>query len=265
MTGGFAGMISSLRPTRNQLERIWIIAKTDFKLKYYDTFLGMIWALIMPLVRLLIYWVVFSNIFNKKIDNYGLYIYSGLLLWMFFQQGTKKGISALRSKSYLMMNVKVRKLEIFFSSLLASFLVFLSNFIVYLIFCLFFDLPWSLNVLYMPIMILNVCILVFGVMLILSTIHIFMRDINQLWDMILLAWFWINPIFFAKAIIFETFPFLLYVNPLAGIIINFRATIMEGKPPDWNIVAYDYAYAFVLLAIGLLLINKFYHKAAEKI
>ena len=265
MIGGLTGRIISLLPENNQLERIWIIAKTDYKLKYYDTFLGMIWAMLMPLVRLLIYWLVFSNIFDKKIDNYGLYIYSGLLLWMFFQQGTKKGITALRSKRYLMMNIKVRKLDIFISSLLASFLAFLSNFLVYLIFCMFFDLPWSLNVLYMPIMILNVCILVFGLVLILSTLHIFMRDISQIWDMILLAWFWINPIFFAKAIIFETFPFLLYVNPLAGIIINFRATIMEGKAPDWNIVAYDYAYAFALLAIGLVLINRFYHKAAEKL
>ncbi|NQT78524.1 MAG: ABC transporter permease [Bacteroidetes bacterium] len=265
MIGGLTGKIISLLPENNQLERIWIIAKTDYKIKYYDTFLGMIWAMIMPLVRLLIYWLVFSNIFDKKIDNYGLYIYSGLLLWMFFQQGTKKGITALRSKRYLMMNIKVRKLDIFISSLLASFLAFLSNFVVYLLFCMFFDLPWSWNVLYMPIMILNVCILVFGVMLILSTLHIFMRDISQIWDMVLLAWFWINPIFFAKAIIFETFPFLLYVNPLAGIIINFRSTIMDGKPPDWYIVAYDYAYAFVLLGIGLMLINKFYHKAAEKL
>jgi len=265
MTGRLGGRTFSFLPENNQLERIWIIAKTDYKLKYYDTFLGMIWAMVMPLVRLLIYWLVFSNIFNKKIDNYGLYIYSGLLLWMFFQQGTKKGIAALRSKRYLMMNVKVRRLEIFSSSLIASFLVFLSNFIVYLVFCLFFDLPWSLNILYMPIMILNVCILIFGVMLILATLHIFMRDISQIWDMILLAWFWVNPIFFAKAIIFETFPFLMWVNPLAGIIINFRATIMEGKPPQWDIVAYDYAYALLLLSIGLLLINKFYHKAAEKL
>lgn len=265
MAGGLSERISSLIPRRIQLERIWILAKTDYKLKYYDTFLGMIWAMIMPLVRLLIYWLVFSNIFNKKIDNYGLYIYSGLLLWMFFQQGTKKGITALRSKRYLMMNIRVQKLDIFASSLIASFLVFLSNFAVYLVFCIFFDLPWSLNVLYMPIMILNVCILIFGFMLILATLHIFMRDISQLWDMLLLAWFWVNPIFFAKAIIFDTFPFLLYVNPLAGIIINFRATIMEGKPPDWNIVAYDYAYALIILAIGLILITKFYHKAAEKL
>lgn len=265
MTGRNREGIAGILPKSQQLERIWILAKTDYKLKYYDTFLGMVWSLVMPLVRLLIYWLVFSNIFDKKIDNYGLYIYSGLLIWMFFQQGTKKGITALRSKSYLMMNIKVRKLEIFTSSLISSFLVFLSNFLVYMIFCLFFDLPWSVNILYMPIMILNVCILVFGVMLILSTIHIFMRDISQIWDMILLAWFWVNPIFFAKAIIFETFPFLLWVNPLAGIIINFRATIMEGKPPQWDIVAYDYAYALILLGIGLILINKYYQKAAEKI
>ena len=265
MAGGIAGRIGTFFPTNNQLERIWIIAKTDYKLKYYETFLGMVWAMVMPLMRLLIYWLVFSNIFQKKIDNYGLYIYSGLLLWIFFQQGTKKGITALRAKRYLMMNIKVKKLEIFISSLIASFLVFVSNFAVYIIFCLFFDLPWSFNILYMPIMILNVCILVFGIMLILATLNIFLRDISQMWDMVLLAWFWVNPIFFAKSIIFETFPFLMWVNPLAGIIINFRATIMEGIAPQWDIVAYDYAYALVLMAIGLIMVNKFYHKAAEKL
>ena len=57
----------------------------------------------------------------------------------------------------------------------------------------------------------------------------------------------------------------MWVNPLAGIIINFRATIMEGVAPQWEIVAYDYAYALVLLTIGLVMVNKFYHKAAEKL
>ena len=93
MKGKLGRYIAERIPENNQYERIWILAKTDFKLKYYDTFLGMIWAIASPLFRILIYYFVFTFIFTNKIPNYGLHIFSGLLVWMFFQEATKKGLT----------------------------------------------------------------------------------------------------------------------------------------------------------------------------
>ncbi len=265
MLGNLGRYITKRLPENNQYERIWILAKTDFKLKYYDTFLGMIWAIASPLFRILIYYFVFTFIFTNKIPNYGLHIFSGLLVWMFFQEATKKGLTILKSKRYLIENIKFNKLDLFVSSLLSSLMALIVNLIVYFIVTMFFKIPITWNLLFIPLIILNICILVFAVNLILSTINIFFRDMSQIWDMILLAMFWINPIFYAKSVIFEYFPILMYINPLAGIIVNIREGLMYGNPPDWNLLLYDYAYALVLLSLGLLIFYRYFHKAAEKL
>jgi lipopolysaccharide transport system permease protein len=106
---------------------------------------------------------------------------------------------------------------------------------------------------------------ILGINLIISTIGIFISDINQLWDLILLAGFWTAPIFFRGGAIYEKFPLLFYANPLSGLIINIRNAILYSQPPDWGLGLYNFIYTSLLLGIGLLLFNRFSHKAIEKL
>ena len=84
MAAGLAAKIYSFLPENNRFERIWLLAMTDFKVRYNASMLGMFWAFVYPLVRILIYYVVFSFFFSKEIPNYGFYIFSGIILWMYF-------------------------------------------------------------------------------------------------------------------------------------------------------------------------------------
>lgn len=265
MPGMIGNIITQILPANNKYERIWIIAKADFKLRYADTWLGFFWTVITPLFRLMVYYFVFSMIFTKKLPNYGLHIFSGLIVWMFFMEASKKGMAVLKSKRYLIENLKINSLDLYFSSMTTSMMVFVINLTVYLIVSLFFSTGVNWTIIFVPLHIINVCILVFGVMLILSTINIFFRDISKLWDMFLLALFWVNPIFYAKSLIFDQFPILMYLNPLAGIIINTRNGLLNGLEPDWNIYAYDMAYSLVVLGIGLIVFRIYFYKAAEKL
>ena len=121
------------------------------------------------------------------------------------------------------------------------------------------------NILYFPLLLFNLILLVYAISLILSTIHIFLRDIRQVWDMVLVAMFWLNPIFYAKtALVFDKYPALLYINPLAGIIINTRNALLLNQAPDWGVLIFDIAYAMVFLMIGLFVFRFFFNKAAEK-
>lgn len=261
----FFKRITGLIPSNNKYERIWILAQTEFKMRYAETLLGFFWTLITPLVRLTIYYYVFSMIFQKAIPNYGLHIFSGLIVWMFFMEATKKGMTVLKSKRYLLENIRLNPLDLYTSSLLTSLMVFSVNLAVYFVFSLFFDIEVNWTLIFVLLHIFNVCLLAFGIILILSTINIFFRDISKIWEMFLLGMFWINPIFYAKAVIFEHFPALMYINPLAGIIINTRNGLLYGMMPDWNILAYDMFYAAVVFVIGLVVFKKYFYKAAEKL
>lgn len=265
MAQGIATQIQRIIPGNNRLERIWLLAKTDFKTKYNASALGMIWAFVYPLIRILIYYVVFSLIFAKEIPNYGFYIFSGIIIWMYFQEATKKSMMVIKTKSYLLENIQFNRLDLYYSSLLTSLIGLGVNLFVYIVMMTIMGMTFSWKIVYYPIFVLNLFILSMGISLILSTINVHLKDISQLWDLVLLLMFWINPIFFAKQKVFDMFPGLLYANPLAGIIINSRDAIMYGKEPDWWLAAYDFAYAGVFLLIGLLVFNKFYHKALEKL
>jgi ABC-type polysaccharide/polyol phosphate export permease len=89
-------LISKL-PKKNRLERIWILAKTDFKKRYYGTSLGILWALINPIFQLIIYYFVFSVFFKNDVPNFSLYLFSGLILWMFISESNKKGMYTISS------------------------------------------------------------------------------------------------------------------------------------------------------------------------
>lgn len=264
MEAGKIGRFSFTFPVNRRTERIWLLAKTDFKLRYSSNMLGMVWAFVFPLIRILIYYIVFSYVFAKDIPNYGMYIFSGIIIWMYFQEATKKGIAVIRNKRYLFENIRFNKLDVYYASVLTSLIGFIVNLAVFMVMMMVLDIPFSWRIIYYPIFIVNLIVLALGVTLILSTINVYLKDISQLWDLFLLLMFWINPIFFAKQKVFEIIPQLLYLNPLAGIIINSRDVIMYGKEPDWYIAAYDYLYAFVVLGIGLLIFHKFFHKAIEK-
>lgn len=257
--------IGGILPQNNQYERIWLLAKTDFKLRYNASALGLIWAFVYPLIRILIYYIVFSFVFSKDIPHYGFYIFSGIIIWMYFQEATKRGLMVIRQKRYLLENIRFNKLDVYYASVLTSMIGFLVNLAVFMAMMLVMQMPFSWKVLYYPIFIINLLILSLGVSLILSTLNVYLKDITQIWELILLLMFWINPIFFAKQKIFNMFPALLYLNPLAGIIINSRDVLMYGKEPDWFLVGYNYVYAFAILAFGIWFFKNFFHKAIEKV
>ncbi len=250
---------------RNRRERIMLLARIDFHKRYYESRLGILWAFLNPLFRLVVYYLVFTTIFKSEIENYALYLFSGLLVWMSFQEATKKGITILASKRYLIENISFDKLDLFLAATFTVLTGLLFNFLMYMVMSIVTGIPVTWHILWVIPVVLNLAILMFGVNLILSTIHIYFRDVEHLWDMVLLFWFWINPIFYAKSILFDTVPVLIWANPLAGIIINIRQGLLYGSWPDFRLMAWCYLYAIVILVIGLIVFRRYSHKLLEKV
>ncbi len=251
-------------PENNRLERIWKLALVDFKKRYYNTYLGVIWALLNPLFKLFIYYSIFSIILDPQIDNYGFYIFSGIIFWQFFAEGTNKSFSVLKSKKYLLENIQFNRLDLYYSTILSLLLGFLFNISVYLLITLIAGIHFNYNVLWIPLLALNTALVVFGLLLLLSTLYIHFTDLNQLWAMALLAGIWLTPIFYGRGALMDSYPFLLYLNPLAGIVINVRETALYANQPDYFFIFYDLFWAIVVTIIGLYVFKKYSTKMIEK-
>src|SRR5882757_6752879 len=103
----------------NKLERLWLLAKIEFKLRYYENKLGLLWALIKPIMDICIYYIVFKTILKSNIPNYASFLFIGLILWNFFVESTSGTVQILAVKKYLYEYSNMNKLEIYVSTLFA--------------------------------------------------------------------------------------------------------------------------------------------------
>jgi ABC-2 type transport system permease protein len=262
------GIVKDWTSRSNKLERIWLLAKIEFKLRYYENKLGLLWALIKPILDICIYYVVFKFIMQQNVPAFASFLFIGLIIWNFFTESTSGTVQILHTKKYLYEFSKMNKLEIYVSTLFANSIGFFFNFIMFLLFYSFIE-PQSngisITILWMPLLFLNLFILSLAVSLILSNIYILAKDISQIWTVFVSFLFFLSPIFYSLSRFKDALPAFEYGNPIAGIIINARRVMMDGKNPDFMLFSWDFSYAILLLAIGLLLLNKLGSKAAEKL
>src|SRR6266540_1201886 len=230
----------------NKIERLWLLAKIEFKLRYYENKLGLFWALIKPLLDIAIYYVVFQVVLKQNIPAFASYLFIGLILWNFFVESTMGTIQILNTKKYLYEYSNMNKLEIYVSTLLSNSIGFFFNFIMFLLFYNFLEKEstgFSIQNFWIIAVFLNLFILSLGMSLILSTIYIVAKDINQIWMVCTSFLFFLSPIFYKLSTFKEALPSFDYGNPIAGIIINARRTMMERSEPDFQLLGFDYAYA----------------------
>lgn len=255
-------------PENNRFERIWKLAQVDFKKRYYNDKLGLLWAFINPILKVLIYYVVFSYIMAKMrdgIDNFALFLFSAIIFWMCFVEMMKKGMRVLEQKRYLIENIKVIKEDLYISNSISILLGFSFNLLAYLLIALLFGVRYSSNIALLPILILTTALIGTGVGMILSVIYIFFRDINHLVDIIVLFGFWTSGIFFPSSAIIAFWKPLYYINPFVGILENVRALIVYDTPANYEIMSINLIISIVVFAIGLTLMKKYSYLAIERL
>lgn len=252
----------------NRLERLWLLAKIEFKLRYYENKLGLLWALLKPLLDVLIYYIAFKYIMKQNVPNFASYLFIGLIIWNFFVESTTGTVSILRTKKYLYEYSNMNKMEIYTSTLMSNALGFLFNFFMFLV---FFDLIQTrglglsfYNLWIIPLFI-TLYILSLGLSMILSCLYIIAKDIHQIWMVFTQILLFLSPIFYPIDKFERALPGFKYINPIAGIIVNARRVLMDCSPPDYKLLGADFVYALLLLWLGRFLLNKLGEKASEKL
>lgn len=251
----------------NKIERFWLLAKIEFKLRYYENQLGLIWALIKPLSEILIYYIAFEVIMHSGIPNFVAFLFIALILWNFFIESTSGTIQILATKKYLYEYTNMNKIEIYFSVIGSNLIGLGFNLIIFMLYILFLTqgISISWHMVFLVPVILNVVILSLAFSLILSNIYIIAKDINQIWMIITALGFWLSPILFKLEKFRNALPGIDYVNPIAGIIVNARNVVLYNRYPEWGLFTWDFLYSIFFLFIGIYLLNNLGSKASEKL
>ena len=251
----------------NKLERFWLLAKIEFKLRYYENKLGLIWALAKPIFDITVYYIAFEIVMHQGIPNFVSYLFLGLILWNFFIESTMGTVALLETKKYLYEYTNMNKIEIYISVIGSGLIGMFFNLCMFLIYYLVFQpgsfLTWH-SIFLVPI-IVNLVILSLGCSLILSTLYVVAKDIHQVWHICISLGFWLSPLVFKLSDYREKLPGFDYFNPISNIIINSRDVILYHKLPELHLLLWGFVYSLFFLLVGIFLLNKLGSKAAEKL
>ncbi|MFT4536332.1 MAG: ABC-type polysaccharide/polyol phosphate export permease [Saprospiraceae bacterium] len=205
-------------PENNRLERIWLMAKFGFVTRYYGSFLGLFWALLIPLFQLLVFFMVFTFVFNNNTDNFLLFLFIGIIMFQLFTESATVSMGIFKTKSYLLENIQINKLDIFYSAIGATSLGFIFNFTAFAIGNFLLNDSFSWSILLFPLILANLLILILATQLIFSTISIYLKDIDNIWFVINTLLFWGSGIFFDLTKLTEKAALIKYINSIAGIL-----------------------------------------------
>jgi len=249
----------------NRLERIWKIAQVDFKKRYYNDKFGLLWALINPLTQIALYYFVFVHILERGEDNFILFLFAGIIIWFAFANTTTLATRLLFDKMYLINNIQFNWIDLFSSHLISASFGFAFNLGAYLVTLLILGNRLGEYFYLFPLVFLSWYLVTSGVCILLSLIKPIFEDIHHIWSIALMVGVWVSGVFFDGHFYFENYPLFAYVNPFIGMIINARATLLEGNAMHFPMLAYNLAFGVILYTVAVILFKKYAKKVIEKL
>jgi len=242
---------------------IWTLVRTDFKVRYHGTIGGFVWALLKPLTMFVMLMAVFSFLFAQD-PNYKLNLIIGLFLWDFFAEGTKAGLMSLHARGFLLTKARCPAWILVvtaISNAVITLIVFSGIILAFL--TLVGQPPSVAGMLLFLAYCLALVLIVVGFSLAASVLFLRYRDLNQVWDMVVQAGFFLAPIIYPLAILPERFHIYLYVWLPTPIIEFARAALVSHQPATMTGHLYLAAAVALCLGIGVMTYRRFSGRAVE--
>jgi len=255
-----------VRPARRPFAGlVWTLIRTDFKTRYHGTLGGFGWALLKPLTMFLVLLAVFSYVFAGD-PQYKLDLIIGLFLYEFFQESTKSGLLSIRAKGYLLTKAQFPTWIVVVTSASNAAITLGLFSVVLVIFLVVTGRPPSpvAVVLYLAYQ-LQFFAIVTGFSLAASVLFMRYRDLNQVWEVVTQAGFFIAPIIYPLAILPERVHAYLYAWPPTPVILFSRSVLVDGRMPSPLAHALLLAETVLVLGAGVLIYRARVSRVAEEL
>lgn len=240
---------------------VFDLSKSDFKKRYFGSYLGILWAFIQPLISILLFWFVFQVGFRSTPINdvpFILWLSCAIIPWNFFADAVSSATSSIQESSFIVKKV-VFKLEILpMVKIYASLFVHLF-FVVFLL-TMFLIYGYGLSIYYLQVFyyLLATTLLVLGISWLTSALVLFLKDTAQIVAMLLQIGFWLTPIFYPLQTVPEKYWFFFKMNPMYYITNGYRDTFIYKQWfwQDMKLTLYFWAVTLILLISGYMIFKK---------
>ena len=246
-------------------ELIKNLVASDLKVKYQSSVLGFAWSMLNPLLMMLVLYAVFNSIFRFEQEYFALYLLIGIIAWRFLVNGTMTSMSSIVGKPSLVTKIFIPREVLTFSMTMSAFISSILEFVVLVPLLLIFGASLSFTMLLFPMIHALYFIMVYGLGLLLASLYVYYRDLNQIWDIVLQIGFYTAPIIYPLSLVPEKYMFYYMLSPITRLMTMYRDILLYGTIPsgfDFLIVS---GYGLAILAFGAVVFRKLSPRFAEEV
>lgn len=239
-----------------RIELILSLARREIAARYKGSVLGILWAVLTPVVMIAIFTFIFAGIFRARFGasgspwDYALYLFCGLLPWTMFQETLQASATTIVTHANLVKRVVFPLETLPVAQALSALANQLFGTLALLVAVFAVHQTLHASILWLPILLIPQLMLTLGAAWLIAALGVFLRDIAQGISLFLMAWMYLTPIIYPESIVPEPYRQIININPFTPLIRSYRHVLIEGSPPDWPGLAYFTAFALASFLFG---------------
>jgi lipopolysaccharide transport system permease protein len=231
---------------------LYFLTRRDLSVRYKQTVLGVLWAILQPLLTMVVFSVFLGNLARVPSDGvpYPVFAYLGLLPWTYFSSAVTRGAMSLVAHANLLGKVYFPRVLIPLSATLSALVDFAIAAVILVGIMLYFDMfPAAGSILLLPLALLT-ALLALGVGMWLAALNVRYRDVQHATPFLMQIWMFATPVVYPGSLVPESYRAWFHLNPMAGIIAAYRGAVL-GTPIDWQGLSISSAATLVFLGLGI--------------
>ncbi|HEY3968493.1 MAG TPA: ABC transporter permease [Planctomycetaceae bacterium] len=246
-------------------ELAFFLAWRDVKVRYKQTVLGAAWAVIQPVMTMVVFSVFFGRLggMSQHVDQaYPIFVYSALLPWTFFSGAVSQCGGSLIQSERLISKVYFPRLLIPFAAVGAALVDFAISFAVMGLMMFYYGVAPTANLLLLPALVLATALSALGAGTLLASLSVAYRDFRHVIPFLVQIWMFVSPVAYPLKVVPASWRLAYALNPMAGIIGGYRAALL-GEAIPWDCLAVSFAAALALFGLGLMYFRRVERRFAD--
>lgn len=246
-------------------EMIRNLVRRDLMGRYKNSVLGFLWNFLDPLLQLLIYTVVFTVILPMGIENYYIHLFVALVPWMFFSSSVAGGTTAVLNQQDMVKKIYFPREVLPISHVTSQLVNMLLSFIVVFAVLLVSGQGVRLiAVIWLPVVILIEYVFALGIALIVSSVTVYLRDMQQIVNVMIMALMYASPVIYSVDVVPDKWYNLYMINPMSVVIVAYRDILFYKQTPRMLGMLIAAGVSVVVLVVGFLLFNRLKRNFVEE-
>lgn len=246
-------------------EMIYMLVRREIRGRYKGSILGFFWTFLNPLLQFIVYAIVFSTIMRMNIDQFYIYLFIAFVPWFFLATAIPQGAVCIQTQSNLVQKIYFPRMVLPISAVVTAFVNMLLSELVVFAVLLLSGFGVSFYIIALPVVWFIQFLFVLGIVLIVSAFTVYIRDLAHIMDIVVMAWFYATPIVYPPEMLPAQFKFLMYANPMYGIVEAYRAILYYKCWPDFSTMTLALALGVATILLGGIIFQRLQRGFAEEL